>query len=156
MVHDSLKKIGVMRDRYPPPPLPPWQMPCPQSILQQFSLVTHSRVVGHLKHRRPDSVGVRLPSPRSRHSVSRVAWWEGPLVHLTVTKRAKTSHQRLAICTTLSAVCLHKKIAQANCRQSLIGLKQYCILALSKMPTYTVNYNFHVNKKLHEVMSNSF
>ena len=62
-------------------------------------------------------MGVRLPPPRSGHGVSRVAWWEGPLVHLTVTKHAKTSHQRLAICTTLSAICSCKKIAQANCRQ---------------------------------------
>ena len=99
---------------------------------------------------------VRLPAPRSGHGVSRVAWWEGPLVHLTLTKHAKTSHQRLAICTTLSAICSCKKLHKQIADKGVIGLKQYCILALSKMPRYTANYSFHVNKKLHEVMSNSF
>ena len=80
---------------------------------------------------------VRLPAPRSGHGVSRVAWWEGPLVHLTLTKHAKTSHQRLAIYTTLSAICSCKKLHKQIEDKGLIGLKQYCILALSKMPRYT-------------------
>ena len=36
---------------------------------------------------------------RSGHSASRVAWWEDPWVHLTLTKRAKTSCQHRSIYT---------------------------------------------------------